>query len=238
MREILGEGKRASDIEALAELLAADSEWRWRKAGFSEKVPASAGCDWHDPRPRFVETYLAEMPELTDSLESVRMLIESEFMARSRWGNPPTITEFVDRFPYVEGLDSALRQSLDELCMVYVTIRRQSGSLGADTNIPESVSVPVITPLSIGRQAMSEPRDTLLMPDRRRLIVVDNYQHGVSRQHAVVIRQAIDRCWVANVSPLGWMKVNDRDMQPGARQMYILPIKIEIGPVELKVFAG
>lgn len=221
------------DLEVLAELLAADSEWRWRIKGFNSDAPAGAGCAWQDLRPRRVETYLAEIPELGDSPEAVRMLIESEFMARSRWGDPPLISEFLARFPYVEGLEQLLRESLDELSMVYVR-RSEVGSEGSFASPSDPAYFPVNTPLSIGRQSAKEPRDTFLMPGRRRLIVVDNYQHGVSRLHCLVSRQSLDRCLIANISPLGEMKLNRQEFPPGSRQTVIFPFVIEIGGVCLE----
>jgi len=224
------------EIEVLGELLAADSEWRWRKMGFSSEQPATAGCDWNDPRPRSVETYLAEIPDLADSSDAIRMLVESEFMARSRWGNPPMIAEFVERFPYLEGLELSLRENLDELSMVFVK-RLASPTSGHFSTGEELGSFPVRTPLSIGRQSMKEPRDVFIMPERNRLIIVDNYQHGVSRHHAMMTRLAMDRCWIANVSPFGEMKVNEQDFPPSSRMLALYPMLVEIGGVRLKFFS-
>jgi hypothetical protein len=260
--ELFATVRETLDLEELAELLAADSEWRWRLAGFSELTPAPAGCDWGDSRPRMVETYLAEIPDLAESPDAIRMLVESEFMARSRWGNPPLIAEFVERFPYLEGIDISLRENLDDLSMVFVRRLTQLNSAqlnsaqassaqasSAQANSAQAKSVwangqeehlplPVRTPLSIGRQSMKEPRDTFLLPERNRLIIVDNYQHGVSRQHAMLTRQAIDRCWIANISPFGEMKVNDQGFPPGSRMLALFPLLVEIGGVRLKFFTA
>lgn len=236
LHEILSTSRTQARVETLAELLSADSEWRWRKAGFGKVDLALAGCDWQDSRPRSVETYLKEVPELSESLEAVRMLIESEFQARSLWGNPPMIAEFTRRFPSVEGLDQLLRESLDELSRLYVA-RLEPDNQGAILSENERKhSHPVCTPLSIGRQAMNEPRDRFLMPNRRRLIVVDNYQHGVSRQHAMITRQSLDKCWVANVSPFGEMKVNGQAFPAKSRMMTLIPLTVEVGGVRLKFF--
>lgn len=250
--ELFATVRQTLDMEELAELLAADSEWRWRLAGFSELTPAPAGCDWGDSRPRMVETYLAEIPDLAESPDAIRMLVESEFMARSRWGNPPLIAEFVERFPYLEGIDVSLRENLDDLSMIFVRRLTQSNSAQANSaqansaqsnsaqanGQEEQLPVPVRTPLSIGRQSMKEPRDTFLLPERNRLIIVDNYQHGVSRQHAMLTRQAIDRCWIANISPFGEMKVNDQGFPPGSRMLALFPLLVEIGGVRLKFFTA
>lgn len=235
--ELFATVRQTLDMEELAELLAADSEWRWRLAGFSEVTPAPAGCDWGDSRPRVVETYLAEIPDLAESPDAIRMLVESEFMARSRWGNPPLIAEFVERFPYLEGIDVSLRENLDDLSMIFVRRLTQSNSAQANGQ-EEHLPVPVRTPLSIGRQSMKEPRDTFLLPERNRLIIVDNYQHGVSRQHAMLTRQAIDRSWIANTSPFGEMKVNDQSFPPGSRMLALFPLLVEIGGVRLKFFTA
>ncbi len=94
---------------------------------------------------------------------------------------------------------------------------------------------PVSTPLCIGRQSAQEPRDVFVMPDRKRVIVADNYQHGVSRRHATVKRLSLDRCLVTNSSPLGWMKVNNQDVGPGEKRLCLLPFTLELGPTKLQI---
>ncbi|MBX3423495.1 MAG: hypothetical protein KF752_18220 [Pirellulaceae bacterium] len=232
-QRLLQECQQLCEAEELAELLAADSEWRWRLAGPSE-MTAEAGIDWRDRRPRAVETYLQENPELGDSLAARWQLIESEFMSRSRWGNPPLISTFVERFPEIEDLEKRLRNSLDELSLLYVRLVENGDSLTATSQSKSMVAVK--TPLSIGRRAFEEPRDTFVLPGRRRLIMVDNDQHGVSRQHALIIRQSLNQCQVVNTSPCGRMKVNGGEYPPGSHQSYYLPVTVEIAGRKLQFF--
>jgi hypothetical protein len=258
--KLLRESQRMCSSEELSELLAADCEWRWRLAGFGASQPAEVHEDWLNCKPRRVETYVREWPELEDSDQTLQTMIEAEFMARSRWCDPPLIAEMVDRFPSLDDLESHLRDCLDELSQIYVR------KLPPDAEINQSLSggtdrkadsrsqfdkklnpvtgndrqyeefFPVSTPLCIGRQSAQEPRDVFVMPDRKRLIVADNYQHGVSRQHATVKRLSLDRCLVTNSSPLGWMKVNNQDVGPGEKRLCLLPLTLELGPTTLQIF--
>lgn len=246
--------------EELAELLAADSEWRWRLAGFSASPPSESQEDWLNCQPRRVETYVRQWPELEDSDLALLTMIEAEFMARSRWCDPPLIAEMVERFASLETLEEHLRACLDELSLLCVR-KLMSNAKNGSSSSGEMVSsrqlnsdfvgssdqetgqdyheqefFHVRTPLCVGRQSTQEPRDVFVMPDRKRLIVADNYQHGVSRRHATIKRLSLDRCLVTNNSPLGWMKVNHQDVGPGDKRLCLLPFTVELGPTKLQFF--
>ena len=73
----------------------------------------------------------------------------------------------------------------------------------------------------------------MLLRERQRLVVATNYQHGVSREHALLVRQSLDRCLVVNMSAQGQMSVNGLVLPSGWRQLLLLPLTIEIANVRL-----
>lgn len=231
--------------EELAELLAADSEWRWREAGVQATATDelwSDCADCQDTRPRTVETYLRAFPELARRPEAKLRFVEAEFMARSRWGAPPKVTEFVKQFSDLEGLDAHLRNCLEDLSFLYVSAEKigsdPSEAVGNSepSRQTDPVTVTVRTPLSIGRQTASEPKGVFLLPNRQRMIVADNSQHGVSREHCLVIRESFDRCVVRNVSPMGDLSVNGTLLPCGWRQLLLLPLTIDLANYRLVFF--
>jgi hypothetical protein len=221
---------RWSDEEAI-ELLAADSEWRWRSAGINVQPVGDPAVEWNDLRPRFVEVYQKIFANLTAHPQSLRRLIETEFTARSRWGDFPLIREFKDRFSKDENIEPYLQACLEEVGPLQVMLKDNH----TEGESPRSVYY-VRSPLSIGRQSASEPRDQLILEQGHRIIVANNTQQGVSRKHAIVLRQSVDRCLVENVSRLGEMKVNGKFFPPGWSHQLLMPLTMEIGDRELVLF--
>lgn len=218
------------DIDSVSEVLAADSEWRWRIAGFhgeasGEPVLNSAT----DRKPHSVEHYLEEIPGLREETDCVLKLIESEFLARSRWGNPPTIAEFADRFPHIDGLDQYLVKALDEHAPIWVS---REGRVVSSSHVPR---VTVQTPLVVGRCTKEERNGKWLTNGYRRLIVADNNEPGVSREHVRVTRVAIDRVLIVNVSSQSMLGINGVDVLPGSAQQLLLPVTLDVGVSRLRL---
>jgi hypothetical protein len=218
------------DMDSVSEVLAADSEWRWRVAGFSaeasvEPVLKSAS----DRKPHSVEHYLQEIPRLREETDCVVKLIESEFLARSRWGNPPVIAEFSDRFPDIGGLDQHLANVLDEHAPIWVS---REGRVVSSPQVPR---VTVQTPLVVGRCTKEERNGKWLTNGYRRLIVADNNEPGVSREHVRITRVAIDRVLIVNVSSQGTLGINGVDVLPGSAQQLLLPVTLDVGVSRLRL---
>jgi hypothetical protein len=227
--QILQGNRSALNPIELSELLAADSEWRWRSSGVSADVVLDTSISWNDLRPRPVEVYWDAFPDLAEWDQARLRFVEAEFMARSRWGNPPMVSEFCTRFPEFADLEEHLQKCLEEISLLMVEQHDNP-----PTDPKGRPPVPVRTPLSIGRQSAREPQDAFVLAEGHRLVIASNYQHGVSREHAVLTRQSVDRCLVENVSPLGDMFVNGTLFPPGWSQLLLLPLTIEIGAVRLK----
>jgi hypothetical protein len=231
--------------EDLAELLAADSEWRWRFAKVQDTASDelwSDCADCRDIRPRTVESYLRAFPELAQSSKAKLRFVEAEFMARSRWGIPPKITDFAKKFPDIEGIDSHLRNCLEDLSFLYVSAQKivdnpSDFSVKSRKSVwTEPATVTVRTPLSIGRQRTNEPKGVFLLPGRQRIIVGANGQRNVSREHCLVIRESFDCCIVQNISPMGDLTVNGTLFQSGWQQLLLLPLTIELSDHRLVFF--
>jgi hypothetical protein len=218
------------DIDSVSEVLAADSEWRWRIGGFNAEASAdSVLTSASDRKPHSVEHYLEEIPRLRNETDCILKLIESEFLARSRWGNPPTIAEFVDRFPQIEGVDQLLVKVLDEHSPIWVA---REGRVVSSSHV---FRVTVQTPLVVGRCTKEERNGKWLTNGCRRLIVADNNEPGVSREHVRISRVAIDRVLIVNVSSQSMLGINGVDFLPGSAQQLLLPVTLDVGVSRLRL---
>ncbi len=105
---------------ALLELIAIDMEYRWRQESASPEssqtdtarvAAASAedtATDILAPRP-LIEDYSQQWPEILKADNLPKNLIAEEFRIRHRWGDRPSIQNYVDRF----GDDTSLREELE-----------------------------------------------------------------------------------------------------------------------------
>lgn len=228
--ELLESLQNSEDLDSVSEVLAADSEWRWRIAGFNaEASTGSVLKNNSDRKPHTVEHYLEEIPELREEKECALKLIESEFLARSRWGNPPTISEFADRFPDIECLDQHLSRVLDEHAPIWVS---RESRVVSNTSAQR---VAIQTPLVVGRCTKEERSGNWLTNGNRRLIIADNNEPGVSREHVRVTRVAIDRVLVVNISSQSVLGINGVDVLPGSAQQLLLPVTLDIGSSRLRL---
>lgn len=228
--ELLGNLQQEGDMACVSEVLAADSEWRWRVAGFNAQASdESVLKNRSDRKPHSVEHYLEEIPQLLGDGDCVLRLIESEFLARSRWGNPPTIAEFADRFGNIEGVAQHLADALDEHVPLWVL---RAGRVVSSSQVAR---VTVRTPLVIGRCTREERHGKWLTNESRRLIVADNNEPGVSREHVRVTRVAIDRVLIVNISSQSMLGINGVDALPGSAQQLLLPVTLDVGASRLRL---
>lgn len=220
IRELRAKG----EWDAVADLLATDSEWRWRINGYKDTSEIVRRMDCLDGRtPAWVENYVSQFPEIQSDTCSLLSLIDAEFLSRSMWGNPPAIAEFVDRFPEVESLDQHLVDILDEQVPLKLTFLR---SAVQSSRRPDFL---VKTPLVIGRRSLSELEAEILSNDGRRLIVAENDTLDVSREHVRVTRTSVHRVLIANQSSQGRVGVNGNDLPSGAVTSVHTPATIEVG---------
>lgn len=228
--ELLASLQNSEDLDSVSEVLAADSEWRWRIAGFNAEASTEPVLKNNsDRKPHTVEHYLDEIPNLRDGKECAIKLIESEFLARSRWGNPPTISEFADRFPDVESLDQHLARVLDEHAPIWVS---RESRVVSNTSAQR---VAIQTPLVVGRCTKEERSGNWLTNGNKRLIIADNHEPGVSREHVRVTRVGIDRVLVVNISSQSVLGINGVDVLPGSAQQLLLPVTLDIGASRLRL---
>lgn len=228
--ELLNSVGDGDDLNSVSEVLAADSEWRWRVAGFNAEASASPMLSSKaDRKPHSVEHYLREIPQLGESQECVLKLIESEFLARSRWGNPPTVAEFGDRFPEIADLGEHLVRALDEHAPMWVA---REGKVVSQSQSPR---VMVQTPLIAGRRTKDERNSNWLTNQCRRLLVAENEEPGVSREHVRITRVAIDRVLIVNISSQGMLGINGVDVLPGSAQQLLLPVTLDLGSSRLRL---
>jgi hypothetical protein len=95
--------------------------------------------------------------------------------------------------------------------------------------------VAIQTPLIVGRCTKEERSGNWLTNGNKRLIIADNNEPGVSREHVRVTRVAIDRVLVVNISSQSVLGINGADVLPGSAQQLLLPVTLDIGASRLRL---
>ena len=125
VRTLAGSAQWAFTSDQQADLLAADLEWRWRSVACTYRLQR-AESDHREYRqddlPKPVEEYALAFPQLRQSESAMMRLVEAEFIARSRWNNPPAVADFVARFAHLGDLRAMLLAALDEVAMLRVIV--------------------------------------------------------------------------------------------------------------------
>jgi hypothetical protein len=222
IRHLVEAARGDSRIDDWVDLLAADLEWRLRVTSpVARSVPRSqvATGDRLAPPPKRVEEYLAEFPEVAHDLVALRGLVESEFIALSRWHDPPKIADFVTRFSAVPDLEVTLREALDEVQKIWAVF--------VDMGL-KKVHFLTAGQIEIGRQHGDEPPAPFLADAGKRLIVVDRALKKVSRRQAMVTRTALATIELTNTSKSLPMNVSGERLRPGATMQASLPASIGI----------
>lgn len=97
---------------ALVELVAIDSEYRWRTPPRSS-TPEALEAEPVAPSWRpLIEDYARRWPELAANGLPAIELIAEEFRIRQRWGDRPSVAHYLERF----GDEPQLRHALDSVC--------------------------------------------------------------------------------------------------------------------------
>jgi hypothetical protein len=93
----------------------------------------------------------------------------------------------------------------------------------------------VQTPLIAGRRTKDERSSNWLTNECRRLLVAENEEPGVSREHVRITRVAIDRVLIVNISSQGMLGINGVDVLPGSAQQLLLPVTLDLGSSRLRL---
>lgn len=204
-------------IDRLAHLMAADIEWRWRDSPGGYRLAAEVsglrgfGKDF---KPRSVEQYLDRFPQLRDHPATSLQLVCAEFIARSRWNDPPTVTSFEDRFPALSGIRAAVTQALDDVA--YWSARVYVDDAKVDTFL-------LGDQVEIGRQHRDEPPPIHFARESKRLVIAPHEHRSISRQQALVRRIALDRVELTNTGKNNKLTHNGRPVPPGMPTIVHLP---------------
>lgn len=227
IRQLIHQLGQTITIEHQVDLLAADLEWRWRSAGFSfrpERELSASQTAFEGTQPKLVEEYVTAFPRLRDSAAALSLLVEAEFIARSRWNNPPLIADFSRRFAPLGDLQPILLAAINEVTPLFVTLRSEGGIVarfqaGADG--------------SLGRGVPGQRLGLAEMGGRERLVIADSSQTTVSRTQGHWTRLSLDQVRIENTSRNVVMRVAGRRLQPGEGCSDYLPLSIDIPPVRL-----
>ncbi len=195
----------------LAELLSADLEWRWRSSensGLSDKQFISNVELLGDRSHASAEDYLIAFPHLRDDRQAVALLVETEFLARSRWHSPPTVSSFVGRFgAIIPDLQARLIEVLDTIGLL--KIRR--------LDLPQiNESIEVRSGVVLGRATDDGIVVPSYEPSPNRLAIAASSDKSSSRQMLQVDRTAYDQVRITNLSQCVVINVSNSIVAPQA----------------------
>lgn len=225
--------------EEQADLIAADLEWRWRSAGFSFR-PVQQHGDVQDAfenlQPQLVEQYASDFPRLGESAAALRLLAEAEFIARSRWNDPPLVAAFAQRFTALGDLQPLLLSALDEVTPLLVTLRHDDQVVGRFQAVADVALGRGVPGESLGfadRFGFAADDDSAETAGPERLVIATSSQVTISRTQARWTRLSLDQVRVENTSRNVVMRVASKKLLPGNSCSDYLPLSIHIPPVRI-----
>jgi|GEM_PF-2213415 len=239
IRQLIHQLEPTITAEEQADLLAADLEWRWRSAGFAFRPEQERG----DPQaafdgfqPPLVEQYPSVFPRLGESAAALRLLAEAEFIARSRWNNPPLIAAFAQRFTALGDLQPLLLSALDEVTPLLVTLRHDDQVVGrfqagSDVALGRGVSGELLG--FADRSGFAADDDSADTAGPERLVIATSSQTTISRTQARWTRLSLDQVRIENTSRNVAMRVASRKLLPGDSCSDYLPVSIHIPPMRI-----
>lgn len=212
-------GLAAIPTNDLALLLCADLEWRWRSMPTSSSNAQPnriLAAPLSDGSLAIVEDYLAAFPQIAASQTALTALIESEFVARSRWHTPPLISDFRNRFPGLSTeLDHSLVRVLDDMAPLEIRVL-DGRKLGKSTAVQSGVV--------LGRSTQQEePLPHYQLPENL-LFVAGPNDKATSRKQLQLDRIAYDRVSVTNLSQSVTVLVGRNCLEPNGVAYAYLPI--------------
>ena len=206
-----------NDLDGRSELCAADLEWRWRNRERDSSISLSA-ADY-----RYVLGDAWNVPAYQ------QRLIDSEWLARSAWGDKPHIDHYVARYQLSESQTTSLWEQLDHVVQVNLMVKH-GGANVIDIKCPQD--------LVLGRQNPWEPPFPAWIPETRRLVVADVQQRFMSRKQLGLRRTRAREIELTNISEHGDVRINYYTLSPGGAMNALLPFVFNFNSLEISVFAA
>ena len=200
----------------LLELIALDIEFNLRRGT-------------ETPRSPILEDYLQCFDGQIQSSEIVELILK-EYRYRQQWGDQPSLTEFLKRFPDRAGeIEASMREYAAQVTPTVVGIYNDS-ILQYETRLTSR-------PLLIGRQRRADPPPFSVSPgaDRDRLIIAPRGHQIISRSQldvSIVCRNGI---LVRNNGPRPVRIELHRDLMPSTEALVQRPTVLRIEGLAIRL---
>lgn len=196
---------------AWTELCAMDLEWQWRRWTSTKPMP------WG------VSQYCSILPTIVPTSEDLDVLWDSEWIARSVWGDAPGC----DRFHQLSGkIRSSEHWSkrLDDVCPLEVEV------IVSNSHLLERPG-PFFF---VGRQREEEPSPPCWVAEKKRIAAWNLANVTVSRTLFSVRRTKLRQIEILNPSTKSSLLINQHSIAPGSTMCYSLPIHFYVEGTQLQ----
>jgi hypothetical protein len=211
---------------ASVELCAADLEWRWRRSRHTGTASGLAAI--LPERPAAVD-YQALIPELWRIRECRLELIESEWIARSVWGDEPHVESFLKLWAADGVTAEALMRKLGAVSPLFLSVFRDGFC---------KLTIPAPAEFIIGRRKSDEPPAPAWIPDTRRLLMAEGTDLKISRNQASVRRTRIREVYIENLSAKAELPLGSRTLRPRSHCHLPIPLQVAFNGVQIVLEEG
>jgi len=215
-----------TEHDAKTELCAADLEWRWRMSENHQLQRNLVAANDITLRPSACE-YSRLLGESWDREVCRQQMTESEWIARSTWGDKPHVGEFVGQDPFRLSLTESLVEQLDLVAPMRLRVERGNEIIFEIGNL---------NTLTIGRQRRSEPAAPAWVPESRRLVIADLAENAFSRDQCLLKRVRAREIEMTNLSAKNALTISFCVLGPGESFHFPVPLEFSINNFNLRAF--
>lgn len=215
-----------TEHDAKTELCAADLEWRWRMSENPRLQRSRVTASDITLRPSASE-YSQLLGESWDREVCRQQMTESEWIARSTWGDEPHVGEFVGQDPFRLSLTESLVEQLELVAPMRLRVERGNEIVFEIGNL---------NTLTIGRQRRSEPAAPAWVPESRRLVIADLAENTFSRDQCRLKRVRAREIEMTNLSTKNALAISFCVLDPGESYHFSVPFEFSINNFNLQAF--
>jgi len=208
-------------IDVRIDLCAADIEWRWRTRSGPLGTHGSNASSF--PTAKDYQALLGPLWELPACQQR---LLETEWIARSQYGDRPNVDQFASQMPQCGAWRDELASLLDTVAPIQLTFHE---------NYTHVMTCPAPPQFVIGRATRDEPAAPAWNATARRAIVANADYRILSRTQLGVRRVRLEEIEIANVSQNSPAQLPFSMLNPGQTLRCGLPFRITFGRINLQI---
>ncbi len=216
---------QAEPTDVRIDLCAADIEWRWRTQSDPFRIEATKVSRGSIAVPLATD-YRSLLGPLWELPESRKRLLETEWLARSRFGDRPDVDDFARQMPENETWSNELADLLDTIAPLLMTFHE--GHLLV-------LSCPGPAQFVIGRGTRDEPDAPAWNAKQRRAIVANVDFRQLSRTQLHVRRVRLEEIELTNISKNAPTQLLFTTLNPGQTLSCGLPLRITFDRFALNI---